>query len=57
VVAFFDLGQGAGALLLGPMVTVAGYTGPFAAGGVAAGAGLVVLSARLRRGDLELAPA
>jgi MFS family permease len=56
VVAFFDLGQGAGALLLGPMVTVAGYTGPFAAGAVAACAGLVLLSTRLRRADLELAP-
>jgi predicted MFS family arabinose efflux permease len=56
VVAFFDLGQGAGALLLGPLVTVAGYTGPFAAGAVAACAGLVLLSTRLRRADLELAP-
>jgi MFS family permease len=56
VVAFFDLGQGAGALLLGPMVTVAGYTGPFAAGAVAATAGLLLLSTRLRRGGLELAP-
>ena len=56
VVAFFDLGQGAGALLLGPLVTVAGYTGPFAAGALAATAGLLLLSVHLRRGDLELAP-
>ena len=56
VVAFFDLGQGAGALVLGPLVAVAGYTGPFAAGAVAAAAGLALLSAHLRRGhDLELA--
>ena len=55
VVAFFDLGQGAGALLLGPVVTVAGYTGPFAAGALAATAGLLLLSAHLRRGGLELA--
>ena len=55
VVAFFDLGQGAGALLLGPLVTVAGYTAPFAAGAVAATAGLLLLSIRLRRGGLELA--
>jgi MFS family permease len=56
VVAFFDLGQGAGALLLGPLVTAAGYTGPFAAGALAACAGLVLLSTHLRRADLELAP-
>jgi predicted MFS family arabinose efflux permease len=55
VVAFFDLGQGAGALLLGPVVTVAGYTGPFAAGALAATAGLLLLSVHLRRADLELA--
>jgi MFS family permease len=56
VVAFFDLGQGAGALLLGPLVAVSGYTGPFVAGALAAVAGLGLLSAHLRRGDLELAP-
>jgi MFS family permease len=56
VVAFFDLGQGAGALLLGPLVAVSGYTGPFLAGALAAVAGLGLLSAHLRRGDLELAP-
>ena len=57
VVAFFDLGQGAGALVLGPLVAVAGYPGPFAAGALAAAAGLAVLSAHLRRrGDLQLAP-
>ena len=56
VVAFFDLGQGAGALLLGPLVAVSGYTGPFLAGALAAVAGVGLLSAHLRRGDLELAP-
>lgn len=56
VVAFFDLGQGAGALLLGPLVAVSGYTGPFVAGALAAIAGLGLLSAHLRRADLELAP-
>jgi MFS family permease len=56
VVAFFDLGQGAGALLLGPMVAVSGYTGPFLAGALAAVAGLGLLSAHLRRADMELAP-
>ncbi|HYH52110.1 MAG TPA: MFS transporter [Acidimicrobiia bacterium] len=56
VVAFFDLGQGAGALLLGPLVAVSGYTGPFVAGALAAIAGLGLLSAHLRRAQLELAP-
>ncbi|MEW6472225.1 MAG: MFS transporter [Actinomycetota bacterium] len=56
VVAFFDLGQGAGALLLGPLVAVSGYTGPFVAGALAAVAGLGLLSAHLRRADLELSP-
>lgn len=56
VVAFFDLGQGAGALLLGPLVAVSGYTGPFVAGALAAVAGLGLLSAHLRRAGLELAP-
>jgi MFS family permease len=56
VVAFFDLGQGAGALLLGPLVAVSGYTGPFLAGALAAIAGLGLLSAHLRRARLELAP-
>lgn len=55
VVAFFDLGQGAGALVLGPLVAVAGYTGPFMAGAVAAATGLALLSTHLRRGAL-LAP-
>lgn len=55
VVAFFDLGQGAGALVLGPLVVLAGYTGPFMAGALAAAAGLVLLSTHLRRGAL-LAP-
>ena len=56
VVAFFDLGQGAGAVLLGPLVAVSGYTGPFLAGALAAIAGLGLLSAHLRRANLELAP-
>ena len=56
VVAFFDLGQGAGALLRGPLVAVSGYTGPFLAGALAAVAGVGLLSAHLRRADLELAP-
>jgi MFS family permease len=56
VVAFFDLGQGAGALLLGPLVAAAGYTAPFAAGAVAACAGLVLVSTHVRRAGLELAP-
>ncbi len=51
VVAFFDLGQGAGALVLGPLVAVAGYTGPFLAGAFAATGGLGLLSAHLRRGS------
>jgi MFS family permease len=55
VVAFFDLGQGAGALVLGPLVALAGYTGPFMAGALAAAAGLALLSTHLRRGAL-LAP-
>ena len=38
------------------MVTVAGYNGPFAAGAVAATAGLLLLSTHLRRNRLELAP-
>jgi MFS family permease len=49
VVAFFDLGQGAGALVLGPLVAVAGYSGPFLAGALAACGGLGLLSAHLRR--------
>jgi MFS family permease len=55
VVAFFDLGQGAGALVLGPLVALAGYTGPFMAGAVAAATGLALLSTHLRRVAL-LAP-
>ena len=55
VVAFFDLGQGAGALVLGPLVALAGYTGPFMAGALAAATGLALLSTHLRRGAL-LAP-
>jgi MFS family permease len=55
VVAFFDLGQGAGALVLGPLVALAGYAGPFIAGAVAAASGLALLSAYLRRGPV-LAP-
>ncbi len=55
VVAFFDLGQGAGALVLGPLVAVVGYSGPFAAGALAAMGGLALLSAHLRRGP-ALAP-
>ena len=56
VVAFFDLGQGAGALLLGPLVTVAGYNGPFAAGALAATAGLLLLSTHLRRSGQVAGP-
>jgi predicted MFS family arabinose efflux permease len=52
VVAFFDLGQGAGALVLGPLVALAGYTGPFMAGALAAATGLALLSTHLRRGAL-----
>lgn len=48
VVAFFDLGQGAGALVLGPVVAATGYHGPFLAGALAAAAGLTLLSAHLR---------
>jgi predicted MFS family arabinose efflux permease len=51
VVAFFDLGQGAGALVLGPLVGLAGYTAPFLAGALAAAGGLGLLSAHLRRVD------
>lgn len=54
VVAFFDLGQGAGALILGPLVAVAGYSGPFLAGALAACGGLGLLSAHLRRGSPAL---
>ncbi|MGH9005053.1 MAG: MFS transporter, partial [Acidimicrobiia bacterium] len=50
VVAFFDLGQGAGALVLGPLVAAAGYSAPFLAGAFAAAGGLALLSAHLRRG-------
>jgi MFS family permease len=49
VVAFFDLGQGAGALILGPLVAAVGYSGPFLAGALAATGGLGLLSAHLRR--------
>jgi MFS family permease len=49
VVAFFDLGQGAGALILGPLVAVAGYSGPFMAGALAAAGGLALLSSYVRR--------
>lgn len=55
VVAFFDLGQGAGALVLGPLVAVAGYTAPFAAGALAAMGGLALLTVHLRPGA-ALAP-
>jgi MFS family permease len=57
VVAFFDLGQGAGALILGPLVAVAGYAGPFLAGALAAAGGLGLLSAHLRRASPVLSVA
>lgn len=57
VVAFFDIGQGAGALTLGPLVGVIGYPGGFLAGAVAAAAGLALLTGHLRRqASLSLAP-
>ena len=55
VVAFFDLGQGAGALVLGPLVGMVGYSGPFVAGSVAALGGLALITTHLRRGP-ALAP-
>ncbi len=52
VSAFFDLAQGAGALALGPLAAVAGYGATFVAGGLAAAAGVVVITA-LERGALR----
>ena len=49
VIAFFDIGQGAGALLLGPLAAAAGYPVLFLTGAAGAAAGLVVLSTYLRR--------
>jgi MFS family permease len=49
VIAFFDIGQGAGALLLGPLAAAAGYPVLFLTGALAGVAGLAVLSAYLRR--------
>jgi MFS family permease len=55
VIAFFDIGQGAGALLLGPLAGAAGYPALFLTGAAAAVAGLAVLSSYLRRAP-EAAP-
>lgn len=44
---FFDLSQGTGALILGGVAQFAGYRGAFAAGGVLAAVGLVVLRTRV----------
>lgn len=50
--SFFDIGQGAGALTLGPLVSVIGYSGGFLAGAVTTGAGLLLLGvARPRAAD------
>jgi MFS family permease len=49
VSSFFDLSQGLGAPMLGVVAAVAGYRGAFAAGGMAAFAGLVVLRTGPRR--------
>jgi hypothetical protein len=49
VVTFFDLGQGVGALILGSLVTRAGYTAPFVVGALAAVGALAVLSVHRRR--------
>ncbi|HEX2736985.1 MAG TPA: MFS transporter, partial [Acidimicrobiia bacterium] len=49
VSSFFDLSQGLGAPMLGVVAAVAGYRGAFAAGGMAAFAGLVVLRIGPRR--------
>jgi predicted MFS family arabinose efflux permease len=48
VIAFFDIGQGTGALILGPLASAAGYPVLFLTGAAAAVAGLAVLSAYLR---------
>jgi len=49
VVAFFDLSQGVGALLLGAVVALAGYPLAFLTGAVGAVVGLVVLAGADRR--------
>ena len=52
VSAFFDLAQGAGALALGPLAAAAGYGATFVAGGLAAAAGVAVITA-LEKGALR----
>lgn len=56
VVAFFDVGQGAGAILLGPLAAFAGYSAPFLAGAAAGVGGLLLLGAHLRRTAMAVAP-
>jgi len=55
VVAFFDIGQGAGAAASGSAVAAAGYGMPFGCGALAAIGGLTVLG-RYRRGHPGSAP-
>lgn len=55
VVAFFDIGQGAGAAASGSAVAAAGYRTPFCCGALAAIGGVTVLG-RYRRGHPGTAP-